>query len=136
MKTLEALADELALSVSQVRRRLDALRTLGVDGLIRGRNGRLHVPDSLALALAEMVRLEKEGLPMREAARLVASKLSATPALVPREAGVSLVKDQETVAPFEEILVELQKLRTWVEVEGIALALVVGLLILLLWLAR
>ncbi|MEM2001549.1 MAG: hypothetical protein QXT77_02735 [Candidatus Methanomethylicaceae archaeon] len=67
--TSKELRERFGWSEQQLRRRLAALRAAGIDGLRRGPNGVYLIPDDLAKVLAEIARLEKDGLGPSEALR-------------------------------------------------------------------
>lgn len=67
--TSKELRERFGWSEQQLRRRLAALRAAGVDGLRRGPNGVYLIPEDLAKVLAEIARLEKDGLGPSEALR-------------------------------------------------------------------
>ncbi|MEM2125432.1 MAG: hypothetical protein QXQ53_03440 [Candidatus Methanosuratincola sp.] len=67
--TSKELRERFGWSEQQLRRRLAALRAAGVDGLRRGPNGVYLIPEDLAKILAEIARLEKDGLGPSEALR-------------------------------------------------------------------
>ena len=67
--TSKELRERFGWSEQQLRRRLAALRAAGIDGLRRGPNGVYLIPEDLAKVLAEIARLEKDGLGPSEALR-------------------------------------------------------------------